>query len=232
MKRYENYSPEMPVKEDVPAADTVERPKSTPKGRPVKRGRTKGDKPKEKETKPKTDAQEVKEIWQSFIGFWTSTSTRVIIGLILCSLGIYLGVACLSYFAECVKDQASIANAALGAATDIGNAGGEGGARLSEFLINESFGLGSLVIIIWLICVSLNLLLGHPKFKFVNFTVKCLVALITVSLIIGLLTLGLNSPVNWGGYHGRYVNEFLIHFLGWTGAVILCLLSVAIFIVI
>lgn len=222
----------MPVKEEVPAAETVERPKSVPKGRPVKRGRTRGDKPKATETKQKSDAQEVKEIWHSFIGFWTSTSTRVVTGLILCSLGIYLGVSCLSYFAECVKDQASISNAAIGAATDIGNAGGEGGARLSEFLINESFGLGSLVIIIWLICVSLKLLLGHPKFKFVNFTVKCIVALITVSLIIGLLTLGLNSPVNWGGYHGRYVNEFLIHFLGWTGAVILCLLSVAIFIVI
>lgn len=106
------------------------------------------------------------------------------------------------------------------------------GARLAEFFINESFGLGSFVIILWMIAVSLKLLSGWPKFKTINFTIKCIVALITVSLIIGLLTLSFNSPVNWGGYHGRYVNEFIVGFAGWTGAVILCIALIAIFIVI
>ena len=104
---------------------------------------------------------------------------------------------------------------------------GEGGARLAEFLINECFGLGSFVIVFPLIAMSMKLLLTRPKFKSVDFTIKSLVALITVSLIIGLLTIGLSSPVNWGGYHGRYVNEFIIHFLGWTGAVILCLFMIS-----
>lgn len=233
MKRYENYSPEIPVKEDIPAAETLERERPAAKPTAVKRTRNKERKrPDKEEKKPKKEGSDIQSSLQTVVDFFTSTTTRIIVGLVLGALGVYLAVACLSYFSQCVKDQAAITNASIGMAADISNAGGEGGARISEFLINESFGLGSLVIIVWLICLSLKLLIGRPKFKTVNFTIKCIVALITVSLIIGVLTLGLNSPVNWGGYHGRYVNEFLIHFLGWTGAVILCLLSLAIFIVI
>ncbi len=236
MKRYENYSPEIPVKEEIPAADTLEREqreRPAVKRTAAKRNRNKEPKrPQKEEKKPKSEGTDIKSSIQAIVDFFTSTTTRIIVGLVLGALGVYLAVACISYFSQCVRDQAAITNAAIGMATDISNAGGEGGARISEFLINESFGVGSLVVIVWLICLSLKLLIGRPKFKTVNFTIKCIVALITVSLIIGLLTLGFNSPVNWGGYHGRYVNEFLIHFLGWTGAVILCLLSLAIFIVI
>ena len=63
--------------------------------------------------------------------------------------------------------------------------------------------------------MTLKQLVGRPKFKSVDFTIKSMVALITVSLIIGLLTIGFQSPVNWGGYHGRYVNNFIVHFFGW-----------------
>ena len=74
---------------------------------------------------------------------------------------------------------------------------------------------------------TLKQLVGRPKFKSVDFTIKSMVALITVSLIIGLLTIGFQSPVNWGGYHGRYVNNFIVHFFGWSGAVILCLFLIS-----
>lgn len=234
MKRYENYSPEMPVREELPPVEPADDKKSDGQAKPraVRKKRSKEKRKSEPEKKPKVKNNDNRSVFEIVKEFCTSTTTKLIVGLLLGSLGVYLTVACLSYFSQCVKDQSAISNAPIGMAGEIGNAAGEGGARLSEFLINESFGLGSLVIIVWLICLSLKLLIGRPKFKSVNFTVKCIVALITVSLIIGLLTLGFNSPVNWGGYHGRYVNEFLIHFLGWTGAVILCLLSLAIFIVI
>ncbi len=141
-------------------------------------------------------------------------------------------VAFLSYFTTCVKDQSEISNTAIGASESIANKGGEGGARLAEFLINECFGLGSFVIVFWLFAMTLKQLVGRPKFKSVDFTIKSMVALITVSLIIGLLTIGFQSPVNWGGYHGRYVNNFIVHFFGWSGAVILCLFLISCFVVI
>lgn len=153
-------------------------------------------------------------------------------GLFLCGFGIYLLVAFISYFSHCLEDQAAIINSGVGSLPAVGNKGGEGGARISEFLINGSFGLGSFVILIWLFAVGLKMLSGWPRFKTVNFSIKCLVALITVSLIIGLLTIAWDTPVNWGGYHGRYVNEFIVGFAGWTGGVILCLLLVATFFII
>lgn len=230
MNRYDNYSPEIPINKKKEVPTTPYEAEAKTDVRPARRKRARDKKPVRNNKQRTSERNE--SIIDKCLEFFTSATTRLIVGLVLCAVGIYLGVSFISYFSQCVRDQASISNVAVGTATQIGNAGGEGGARLSEFLINETFGLGSFVIIFWLICIALKLLLGVPKYKTVNFTIKCIVALITVSLIIGLLTLGFNTSVNWGGYHGRYVNEFLIHFLGWTGAVILCLLSVSIFIVI
>lgn len=236
MNRYDNYSPEIPDKEEVPPVETIAPEAPVRRRRPAKRtAATKIDKNADAPSKSRRVKKEPKDddsIIEEVNRFFHSTSLRLIAGIVLGCLGIYLAVAFISYLTECIKDQAAIANAAIGAAKNVGNAAGEGGARLAEFLINETFGLGSFVIIVWLICISLKLLIRRPKFKTINFTCKCLVALITLSLIVGVLTLSLNSPVNWGGYHGRYVNEFLIHFLGWYGAVILCLMCVAIFVVI
>ena len=57
-------------------------------------------------------------------------------------------------------------------------------------------------------------------------------ALITVSLVIGLVTYSMHTAVNWGGYHGTYVNEFIISFIGSVGAVLLSIFMIAVFIVI
>lgn len=157
---------------------------------------------------------------------------RWLSGLVLGGFAIYLLVAFISYFSHCIEDQAAIINSGVGSLPPVGNKAGEGGARLSEFFINGSFGLGSFVIILWLGVVALKLLTGWPRFKTVNFTIKCIVALITVSLIIGLITIASDTPVNWGGYHGRYVNEFIIGFTGWIGGVILCFIFILAFFII
>lgn len=164
--------------------------------------------------------------------FLTGQTMRWLAGIVLGGLAIYLLVAFISYFANCMSDQAAILNSPVGSLPPVGNTAGEGGARLSEFLINGSFGLGSFVIIVWLGAISLKILSGWPRFRTVNFTIKCIVALITISLIIGLLTIASDTPVNWGGYHGRYVNEYIIGFCGWIGAVIICLIFVALFFII
>ncbi|MDE7115135.1 MAG: DNA translocase FtsK, partial [Muribaculaceae bacterium] len=124
-----------------------------------------------------------------------------------------------------------INNEPIGGADRIANHGGEGGARLAEFLINRSFGVGSFVIIVWLAAMCMKLLIGRPRFKSVNFTIKCFVALITVSLIVGISSVITNTYVNWGGYHAHYVYEFINSFLGY-GSYILCFFMVALFVVI
>ena len=253
-QRYDDtYSPVFDIdersdsRETSPLEPLPEQPKESPgrndKGRPrTVRPVKKRQKPKEQEIRRQPIKQSANTAMRqkvSAIGIWqrvrdalASQTCRWLTGIFIGGFALYLFVAFISYFTNCIADQAAISNTPVGGLPQVGNAGGEGGARISELLINESFGLGSFVLIIWLVAIALKLLCGRPRFKTVNFTIKCLVALITVSLIIGLLTVSFDSVVNWGGYHGRYVNEFIIGFAGWSGAVILCLLLVATFFVI
>lgn len=221
-----------PFQEETPAPvqRVVKKKKDKTK---AKEKRVQPQKPRPEAPKPVKVKKEPGPPLKDIVKGWVeSQTTRWLLGLFLGFLGIYLGVSFLAYLTSCVKDQSEINNVAIGAAHEISNAGGEGGARLSEFLINECFGLGAGVIVYWLIAMSLKQLVGKPRFKSVDFTIKTIVALVTVSLIIGLLTIGFDTPVNWGGYHGRYVNEFVIRFVGWTGAGILCLFLICCFVII
>ncbi len=163
--------------------------------------------------------------------FLADGRTKAIIGIAALLFGIYLLLAFISYITDGFHDQSEVQNVAVGTAKAIANTAGEGGARLSELLINNSFGLASGVIILWLIGIALKQF-GLLRFKIVNFTIKCLVALVTTSLIIGLATIGLDSHFLWGGAHGYFVNERIIHHLGWAGAALLCILLIALFFVI
>lgn len=228
MGNYNDYTPEIQYNDEPSVISQVVTDKETPKPdkkKPKANGRKKVSKQPKQEADTESFVEKVKR-------FATSQTLRLILGIFLGLFGVYLLISFLSYFSSCIADQSVINNTAIGTSGKVSNAGGEGGARLSELLINESFGLGSLVIIVWLCAMSLKLLAGRPRFKSVDFTIKCFVALITVSLIIELLTLAINTSVNWGGYHGRYVMEFIMNFAGWTGAALLCIFMIAVFVVI
>lgn len=237
MRRYETFNPSIPEEnetltgDNLPVYDDIQKITSKkPTSHEVAR-KKKSEQPKNGKKEQKKSDEKIKAT-DKITGFFRSQTLKWLVGLFMAFFAVYLAIAFISYFATCVKDQSEINNTAIGYSGDVANAAGEGGARLSEFLINEFFGLGSFVIIVWLVAIGLRMISGRPKFKPVNFTIKCLVALITLSLIVGLLTIGMHSSVNWGGYHGRYVNEFIIHFLGWTGAVILCIFMLCCFVAI
>lgn len=163
--------------------------------------------------------------------FITDGHVRIIFGLFALLLGAYLFIAFISYVTAGFHDQSEIQNLQVGTTVQVENPAGEGGARLSELLINESFGLASGIIILWLFALSLKCF-GALKFRTVNFTIKCMVALITTSLIVGLLNNALESHFMWGGAHGYFVNERVIHYVGWVGAVLLCIFLCAVFFII
>ncbi len=237
MNRFETYNPTIPVEEPANPLPPAPAPESGKRS-----GRRKQTTSKEPQTKPGAKAKERHELPKMDVDLasipakvkaWAGSQTvRLMTGLVLGCLGVYLGISFFSYLTDCFRDQSAIAASGLGAAKGVANSGGEAGARLSEMLINRGYGLGAAVIVFWLLVMSLKELTGRPRFKTVNFTIKCLVAFIAVSLIVGLATIGVNSPVNWGGWHGRYVNEFIISFFGWTGGAVLCVLTLGIFVII
>lgn len=230
MNNYESYTPHIDTNDDPPVITTHD----VNEGQEKKNPRHSGKRNSQKIKQPKIKRDEGKPL-VSFItgikGFLVSSMFRQILGIFLGCVAVYLLISFVSYFTACIKDQAIINSVPAGGAVRVANHGGEGGARLSEFLINRSFGVGSFVIIIWLGVMSMKLLTGKPKFKSVNFTIKCLVALITVSLIVGISSVVTNTYVNWGGYHAHYVYEFINGFLGY-GSYILCFFMVALFVII
>lgn len=231
--RYTDYAPDFSSLNELPKAETLEETDQTVSRRAEGR-RVRSRRKEKSEAKPEVKQEMKKEPWYVRAkNALTGTTAKALWGIFLGCIGIYLLVAFVSYFVTCVQDQSLVNSEPIGHVLEkANNAGGEGGARISEFLINECFGLGSLVIVVWFVAMSLKMLIGRPRFKSVNFTIKCIIALLTVSLIIGLVTIGAHSQVNWGGYHGRYVNEFIIGFVGWTGAVLLSMFMVAVFVMI
>lgn len=233
MRNYDNYSPEINYNDESILRESENRHQNSQPVNPAPKRRR-----QRKSTQPRINKKEkVEEVksanFISRLVVWIKgPSARILAGIFLGCLAIYLIVSFISYFGTCINDQSKIAAASIGEAKNIANPGGEGGARLSELVINEGFGIGALVIIIWIGALSLKALIGRPKFRTLDFTIKCLVALITISLIIGLLTYNFHTQVNWGGYHGTYVNEFIINFIGYFGAVLLSIFMVAVFVTI
>lgn len=235
-RTYDTYNPELPYNQEIPPVEEKFDQGSAIPGSPSSHSSGKKKTTVKKAVKkPKTSSAPVMDFGKLASGIRklaNAQNVRVILGCLCGCAGLYMLVCFLSYFSSCITDQSLILNSENGTLPKVENAGGEGGARMADFLINDGFGLGSFVIVLWLIGMSLKHLIGWPRFKSVNFTIKCIVALITVSLIVGLLTIGMDTSVNWGGNHGRYVNEFIIGYFGWSGAGILCLFMVIMFVVI
>ncbi len=231
MNRYDNFTPE--ISEDsyndlkkrrveLPSeADTVNDTNNVGKTR-VRRA---------KPVKAKARKEPSGGFSERILSFAHSPVTKGIVGLFVACFGFYLLISFISFISTGIADQSLVEHTAQGSLPPVDNAGGEGGARISDFLINGCFGVGSFVIIFWLFSIALKLLVGRPRFKTVDFTIKCLIALIAISVLGGLMTIASGTLYDWGGAHGRVVNEFIIGYLGWPGAIILCVFLLGVFVV-
>lgn len=233
MRNYENYSPEIDYNEEIGSNEKQSQTSNIPAvNSSHRRRKIKKEIPTETQNKKfsKNPKPEDTHFIKRLSGWLTSPSAKILAGIFLGCITVYLAVTFLSYFSTCINDQAKISSSQIGDAIKVANPGGEGGARLSEMLINQGFGVGALVIIFWIGALALKNLVGRPKFRTLDFTIKCIVALITISLIIGLLTYNFHTQVNWGGYHGTYVNEVIINFIGNLGAILLSIFMLAAFV--
>lgn len=245
MKQYHNYSPEISTAEET--AEPVVVPETTNNESAQGRRRRNSRHKREEEanldsgetsqkSSPAASAASMKKTSDSFLTLikeWkNSVVTRFVIGIILGGLGFWFAVAFASYLSACIADQSMVSSEISGPEIAVSNDAGEGGARLTELLINQGFGVGAIVIVVWLLCMSLKLLIGYPKFRTLDFTIKSLIAFITLSVVIGMVSIGLDTDINWGGFHGRYINEIIYAYIGWSGAIIISVVLISIFVVI
>ena len=169
------------------------------------------------------------------IAFFTGRKMKSVIGITLILLATYLSVAALSFLKNNAADQSEVVNQSIEqmAATPdaVNNMAGPAGAEVSHHLFVEGLGLGSVVLIIYIVLLGLGLL-GLRKIHFWSLTFKSLIFAITVSFVLGLLFINSSADIPPGGYHGRYINMLLIARVGWIGAFIVSCMLVAVLITI
>ncbi|MDE5997801.1 MAG: DNA translocase FtsK 4TM domain-containing protein, partial [Muribaculaceae bacterium] len=245
MKQYHNYSPEISTAEETAEPVVVS---ETTHNEPAQGRRRRNSRHKREDVAnvnsidvgQKSDlavsvasTKKTSDSFLTLIREWkNSVVTRSVLGIILGGLGFWFAVAFASYLSACIADQSMVGSEMSGPDIAVSNDAGEGGARLTELLINQGFGVGAIVIVVWLLCMSLKLLIGYPKFRTLDFTIKSLIAFITLSVVIGMVSIGLDTDINWGGFHGRYINEIIYSYIGWSGAIIISVVLISIFVVI
>lgn len=184
----------------------------------------------------KTHKGKTEEKKSGLIDFFRDKRTHYFMGILLLIVAVYLLIASISYFSSGANDQAQILNNTISElshnSNSIDNSGGPLGAFISHSLIASGLGIGSFVLIFYLVALGITLVKFY-KFKFLPLTFKCIIIAISLSIVIGLITYNTDNYFYWGGEHGHFINEFLINTTGIWGAlgvsIILITLVVLIF---
>ncbi|WP_287211514.1 DNA translocase FtsK [Muribaculum sp.] len=179
--------------------------------------------------KPATKTSATKEKKQGRISsFFHDRRTRLFAGITLIFLGCYLTLATISYFSHGANDQSSATSlsisemAASGVAVE--NAGGPLGASIGHNMFSYGFGVGSFVIIYYFFALGWKLL-HRRRFNFLGMTLRCLIIMISASIVVGYATYGFRSWIYWGGVHGYEVCHYLFAVAGVAGPLVVsCIL--------
>ena len=132
MRRYETFNPTIPEEPELPSkADGLPVYEELPDASTIKNSSKESSRRKKNpdKTVKKKEKKEKKGFVKSIVGFFQSRTLRWLVGLFLALFAVYLGIAFISYFTTCIKDQAEINNTPIGQSADVANAAGEGGAQ-------------------------------------------------------------------------------------------------------
>jgi len=105
----------------------------------------------------------------------------------------------------------------VGAGDVVQNAGGPVGSKLAEFLLVDTFGIGSFILAVYVFLIGLAVM-KVKKCSFWSLSFRCLFSAAALSVIVGLLTYNSAGAFNLGGAHGVYMNKLLLDYTGALGA--------------
>lgn len=164
--------------------------------------------------------------------FITNDRLHAALGIALILLAGYFVVSGLSLLRHGSSDQSVIVADSVSQIIDdpsasVDNIGGPVGAKASHRIFVQGLGIGSLILIVYMVLVGLKLL-GVRKYSFWSTTFKSLILAITTSMVTGFLGLGAHTALPAGGYYGIYLNEFLKTTIGTFGDLLVNIMLVAI----
>ncbi len=227
-----------PRKERTPKPE--ENRSESPRQRPISRRRPEirqepqatAETPKRiRQPKPKKPATPFRE-W-GIVKFICDKRFHAVVGVALVFLAVYISVAAISFIRSGAEDQSIVSSMSVGQIVaekaHIENAGGPVGAKLTQSVVVQGLGLGSLALIAYLAILGFSLM-GIRKRGFWSITFKTLLVAITASMVLGFISLWSGAEFMLGGFHGHYINMFLVNHIDWIGASLVnLLLIVAVF---
>lgn len=204
-------------------------------------GKTSDDKggsaKKEKKVKKEEpdDEDDGASFWESFIGFFKDRRFRSTIGAILLIAAGYIFITGINSLGGAgVQDQSKIVSAPLDElaenSAEIQNVGGPVGAVVSHIVITNSIGLGSFVVVLYLVILSSMLCINwmRKNVGFWSLTFKMIVTTITVSVVAAAFDFNNETAILYGGQHGRMVVSTLNSYAGFISVIGLCTLLILI----
>lgn len=188
--------------------------------------------------KKKTEkAPEPKEIKTNRIGNFTkSETTHFVIGLVCVIFAVYLLLAFTSFFFTGAADQSILDHQQPGelmqTANNVKNYAGARGAQVSEYFINECFGVAAYFIVLFLAVLGMRLMRAY-RFRIWKWFMSCTVMMIWFSIGLGYMFDGTfaNSFIYPGGLHGYNVSRWIASQIGPTGLGLFLLVTAILFFV-
>ena len=182
--------------------------------------------------KKKTEkAPEPKEIKKNRISsLFKSETSHFVIGLISVIFAVYLLLAFTSFFFTGAADQSILDNQQPGelmqTANQVKNYAGARGAQISEYLINECFGIAAYFIVLFLAVMGMRLMRAY-QFRMWKWFMSCTILMIWFSIGLGYVFDGTftESFVYPGGLHGYNVSRWIASQIGPTGLGLLMLVT-------
>ncbi len=186
-------------------------------------------------TKKKAEANIKKEKRlkpEKLVSITRNENLHFIIGLLCVIVGVYMLVAFTSFLFTGGNDQSILQHSDSGELIQtnnhIQNYAGARGAQLSQFLINDCFGIPACLIIVFLIVSGMKLMKAF-QIKLWKWFFCCFIPMIWLSVTLGFAFGGLmqNSFIYPGGMHGYNISRWICSQIGAPG-LILGLLATAI----
>ena len=163
--------------------------------------------------KKKTEkAPEPKEIKTNRISNFTkSETTHFVLGLVSVIFAVYLLLAFTSFFFTGAADQSILDHQQPGelmqTANNVKNYAGARGAQVSEYFINECFGIAAYFIVLFLAVLGMRLMRAY-QFRIWKWFLSCSVMMVWFSIALGYVFEGpfADSFIYPGGLHGHNVS--------------------------
>ncbi len=157
----------------------------------------------------------------NFISFLRDYRTHLGFGIVLCITAFAMAVCGISFMFNYGADQSvthgRTVTEIVGAGDIVQNAGGPVGSKLAEFLLVDTFGIGSFILAVYVFLIGLAVM-KVKKCSFWSLSFRCLFSAAALSVIVGLLTYNSAGAFNLGGAHGVYMNKLLLDYTGALGA--------------